>query len=73
MKIKDATFFKTIRDFLTVYLPKQKCASPNTIKSYRESLNLLLKFLEEKKKNPTPQGDILGFGSQNHRIFSGLA
>ena len=52
MKIKDATFFKTIRDFLTVYLPKQKCASPNTIKSYRESLNLLLKFLEEKKKIP---------------------
>jgi len=50
MKIKDATFFKTIRGFLTVYLPKQKCASPNTIKSYRETLNLLLKFLEEKKK-----------------------
>ena len=52
MKIKDATFFKTIRDFLTVYLPKQKNASPNTIKSYRETLNLLLKFLEEKKKIP---------------------
>ena len=50
MKIKDANFFKTIRGFLTVYLPKQKCASPNTIKSYRETLNLLLKFLEEKKK-----------------------
>jgi len=52
MKIKDATFFKTIRGFLTVYLPKQKSASPNTIKSYRETLNLLLKFLEEKKKIP---------------------
>lgn len=52
MKIKDETFFKTIRGFLTVYLPKQKCASPNTIKSYRETLNLLLKFLEEKKKIP---------------------
>ena len=52
MKIKDATFFKTIRDFLTVYLPKQKNASLNTIKSYRETLNLLLKFLDEKKKIP---------------------
>ena len=52
MKIKDAMFFKTIHGFLTIYLPKQKCASPNTIKSYRETLNLLLKFLNEKKKVP---------------------
>ena len=52
MKIKDAVFFKTIRDFLTVYLPKHKNASPNTVKSYRETLNLLLKFLEEKKGIP---------------------
>jgi site-specific recombinase XerD len=52
MKIKDIAFFKAVRGFLTVYLPKQRNASPNTIKSYRESLNLLLKFLEEEKKIP---------------------
>ena len=52
MKIEDAALFKTIRGFLTVYLPRQKCASPNTIKSYRESLNLLLNFLKDKKKIP---------------------
>lgn len=49
MKIKDEAFFKTVRGFLTVYLPRQKCASPNTIKSYRETLNLFLKYLEEMK------------------------
>jgi len=59
MKIKDASFFKTIRGFLTVYLPKQKNASPNTIKSYRETLNLLLKFLEEKKKIPLHKASFL--------------
>jgi site-specific recombinase XerD len=62
MKIKDATFFKTIRGFLTVYLPKQKNASPNTIKSYRETLNLLLKFLEEKKKIPLHKASFSDLG-----------
>ncbi len=52
MIIKDTTFFKTIRGFLTVHLPKQKCASPNTIKSYRDTLNLLLKFLEDIQNIP---------------------
>lgn len=62
MKIKDAAFFKTIRGFLTVYLPKHKNASPNTIKSYRETLNLLLKFLEEKKKIPLHKASFSNLG-----------
>ena len=66
MKIKDATFFKTIRGFLTVYLPKQKNASPNTVKSYRETLNLLLKFLEEKKKIPLHKAS---FSDLDHRAL----
>jgi len=45
MNEKSTRFFKLIRDFLTVYLPGQKAASPNTIKSYRESLNLLLEYV----------------------------
>lgn len=69
MKIKDATFFKTIRDFLTVYLPKQKSASPNTIKSYRETLNLLLKFLEEEKKIPLHKAS---FSNLEHESIEGF-
>ena len=66
MKIKDETFFKTVRDFLTVYLPKQKNASPNTIKSYRETLNLLLKFLDEKKKIPLHK---VSFSDMEHKTL----
>jgi site-specific recombinase XerD len=45
MNEKNTRFFKLIRDFLTVYLPNQRAVSLNTVKSYRESLNLLLNYL----------------------------
>ena len=45
MNEKSTHFFKLVRDFLTVYLPNQKAVSPNTIKSYRESMNLLLNYI----------------------------
>lgn len=49
-KAKDNTLFRLIRDYLTVYLPDQRCCSPNTIKSYRETLNQLFDFVTAKKK-----------------------
>lgn len=45
MNEKSSHFFRLIRDYLTVYLPDQKGASPNTAKSYREALSLLLDYL----------------------------
>lgn len=48
MNFADASFFKTIRDFLTVYLPKQRRFSKNTVRAYRVSLNLYLDYLSEK-------------------------
>ena len=45
-------FFQMIRDFLSLYLPKQRGTSKNTIKSYREALNLLLDFLCMKLQKP---------------------
>ena len=44
MLMKDERFFKTIKNFLEIYLLKQKNYSKNTQKSYRESLSLLLVF-----------------------------
>jgi integrase/recombinase XerD len=41
----EKNFFNTVRDFLTIYLPKQKCVSENTIKSYRETISLFLDYL----------------------------
>lgn len=51
----DVFFFKYVRSFLTVYLPKNKCYSPNTIKAYRDTINLFRLFLWEKKKVPFPE------------------
>lgn len=44
MQMKDKKLWDLIHAYLLVYLPKQKCYSPNTIKSYRESLELLLDY-----------------------------
>ena len=38
-------FFTAIRRFLTEYLLHQRCCSPNTIRSYRQALNLLVAYL----------------------------
>lgn len=42
-------FFNTIRVFLLEYLPKQRSYSNNTIRSYRQALNLLIEFIQLKK------------------------
>lgn len=50
-------FFKTIRSYLLDYLPKQRCYSENTIKSYRHALNLLIGYLRTEKKLTISQID----------------
>jgi len=47
--IVDQLLFGLVHDFLKVYLPKQKCASPHTIKAYRTTLELLLDFVQREK------------------------
>lgn len=47
-------FYCMVRDFLSVYLPKQRGVSGNTIKSYREALNLLIEYIRAS------QGKTLG-------------
>lgn len=51
-KLKDETLFRLIHDYLSVYLPDQKCCSRNTIKSYREALNQLFDFITIEKNIP---------------------
>ena len=48
-------FFKLIRSFLGEYLPKQRCYSENTVKSYRSALNLLVEYLRTEKNLKVPQ------------------
>lgn len=49
MKTIDDKFFKAVRDYLTIYLPRQKAYSANTIKAYAETINLLRVFMENQK------------------------
>jgi integrase/recombinase XerD len=62
----DNSFFKQVRGFLTVYLPKNKCFSPNTIKAYRDTLNLFRTFLLEEKKIAFTQ---ISFDQINHTVI----
>lgn len=46
LRLKDEKFYKTVRDFLDIYLIRHKGYSANTQKSYREALNLLLLYFK---------------------------
>jgi site-specific recombinase XerD len=45
MKIKDDSFFKSVRAFLTIYLPRQRRLSANTVTSYKTALNQFVDFM----------------------------
>lgn len=44
-------FYQKVRDYLTVYLPKQRGASPNTVKAYKEALN---SYIDHKASQGVP-------------------
>lgn len=44
---KSRHFFQLMKDFLTVYIPGQKGCSSNTVRAYRDVINLLLEYLNE--------------------------
>lgn len=52
MNKKSQIFYRIIRDFLTCYLPNQKAASTNTIKSYRDTINIFLDYQKDVQKIP---------------------
>lgn len=49
-KVKDELLFTLLKNYLTVYLPERRKASPNTIITYRTVWNKLLDYAAEKKK-----------------------
>jgi len=80
MNKSNVLFFQLIRDFLTIYLPKQKSASSHTIKSYKNVLNLLIDYtmntlscpITEIKFETMTRGHVEGFleWMENHRKCS---
>ena len=63
-KITDEKLFKLMRDYLTVYLPELKCCSQHTIKSYRETLNILLNYITKVKNIPLEKVTFSLFNNQ---------
>ena len=51
-KVVDEMLFKLIHDFFVIYLPSQRNSSPNTIRAYRSSLEMLLEFVKQQNKIP---------------------
>lgn len=49
-KVKDEQLFILIKNFLLVYLPVQRKASENTVKTYRTVLNQFLRYVAAKNK-----------------------
>ncbi|WP_321492729.1 tyrosine-type recombinase/integrase [uncultured Desulfobacter sp.] len=50
--MKPTDFAIHLTGFLSVYLPRQKNASNNTISSYRDTFKLLLRYCQEQKDIP---------------------
>nr|DAL26512.1 MAG TPA_asm: SITE SPECIFIC RECOMBINASE XERD [Caudoviricetes sp.] len=46
--MKPTKFAKYLTEYLTVYLPNERGYSPNTVKSYRDNMLLLLTFMRDK-------------------------
>lgn len=49
MAMKPTDFATHLTEFLSVYLPRQKNASNNTITSYRDTFKLLLRYCQQQK------------------------
>jgi site-specific recombinase XerD len=50
--LDNGSLFGLIHKYLKVYLPKQRKVSPNTIRSYRGALELLVDFTKDRRKVP---------------------
>ena len=48
--LTDELLYKTIHDYLEIFLPKMRKCSPNTVRSYRKAISALLDFAAREKK-----------------------
>ncbi len=69
MKTDRMHLFTMIKKYLTLYLPKQKKASANTTKSYREAINLLLDFLCQSLGKPLGTISLEDIAPENVELF----
>ena len=67
-------FWKYVRDYLTMHLPKIRCVSPRTVDSYRQSIAMYCVFLKEhsqiKFSNVSFDPYHTRFGSDVHPVVT---
>jgi integrase/recombinase XerD len=65
--MKPTDFAIHLTNFLSVYLPRQKNASSNTIASYRDTFKLLLRYCKDQREIPIEK---LNLGMLTHVIIA---
>jgi site-specific recombinase XerD len=65
--MKPTDFAIHLTNFLSVYLPRQKNASSNTIASYRDTFKLLLRYCKDQREIPVEK---LNLGMLTHVIIA---
>jgi integrase/recombinase XerD len=58
------TFGRALRGFFADHLPRVRGASPHTIRSYRDTFVLLLRFVATRKDRSVPELDVDHVGPQ---------
>lgn len=69
MKLTDTAYYETIRDWLTIHLPKHKRCSANTVKSYKQTLNTFVDFLVDEKDIKIHKLSFTHFTAENVNDF----
>jgi integrase/recombinase XerD len=60
---------RALRDFLADHLPRLRGMSPHTVRSYRDSLALLLRFVAERRGRPVAELDLDDLGPEEILAF----
>ncbi len=63
------TLARALRDFFIDHLPRIRGMSPHTVKSYRDSLALLLRFVAEQLERPVVELDLDDLGPEEILAF----
>jgi integrase/recombinase XerD len=65
--VKPTDFATHLTEFLSMYLPRQKNASRNTIISYRDTFKLLIRYCQEQRDIPVER---LSLGMLTHGVIT---
>ena len=69
MKASNEKFAIILKNFLTIYLLKNRSCSSNTVKSYTETIRLFIRFLNDEKKVSIKQITMNSFSRENVEEF----